>query len=132
MPQRRVCGARIHPNDAMAAGLEQGDDCVSSSPTGSIRAPVMVTEDVSSGTIAVPHGWGHNGGWQRANTAGGANSNDLASPLLADLERLASMSILNGIPVRLERPPDCALRTEARRGGTEWGRSCRYRWLPGH
>src|SRR3546814_6144581 len=65
----------------------------------------MVTEDVSSGTIAVPHGWGHNGGWQRANTAGGANSNDLASPLLADLERLASMSILNGIPVRLERPP---------------------------
>src|SRR3546814_14696638 len=84
MPQRRVFGARIHPIDAMAAGLEQGDDCVISSPTGSIRAPVMVTEDVSSGTIAVPHGWGHNGGWQRANTAGGANSNELASPLLAD------------------------------------------------
>src|SRR3546814_5933209 len=48
MPQRRVFGARIHPIDAMAAGLEQGDDCVISSPTGSIRAPVMVTEDVRS------------------------------------------------------------------------------------
>src|SRR3546814_12342044 len=100
MPQRRVFGARIHPIDAMAAGLEQGDDCVISSPTGSIRAPVMVTEDVSSGTIAVPHGWGHTGGWQRANTAGGAHSNDLAT------------------------------RTDEGRGGKEGGMKCRNRGWP--
>src|SRR3546814_20982022 len=103
MPQRRVFGARIHPIDAMAAGLEQGDDCVISSPTGSIRAPVMVTEDVSRRTLAVPHGRGHNGGWQSAHTAGGGTRNDLASPLWADLAPPASPSIPNAIPLRLAR-----------------------------
>ena len=54
------------------------------------------------GTIAIPHGWGHNGGWQTANAAGGANVNLLASSEPEDLERLAGMAFLNGIPVRLE------------------------------
>src|SRR3546814_17428251 len=99
MPQRRVFGARIHPIDAMAAGLEQGDDCVISSPTGSIRAPVMVTEDVSSGTIAVPHGWGHNGGRPRANTAVGAKRKDMASPRIDQVAALISQSIPNATPV---------------------------------
>ena len=55
------------------------------------------------GTIAVPHGWGHRGGsWRRAVAAGGANVNDLASTEPDDLEQLAGMAHLNGIPVRLE------------------------------
>jgi hypothetical protein len=37
-----------------------------------------------------------------ANDAGGANSNLLASSDAADLEPLAGMAFLNGIPVRLE------------------------------
>jgi hypothetical protein len=37
-----------------------------------------------------------------ANDAGGANSNLLASSETADLEPLAGMAFLNGIPVRLE------------------------------
>jgi formate dehydrogenase len=57
---------------------------------------------MTRGTIAVPHGWGHRGGWRRATTAGGANVNLLASSDPGDLERLAGMAHLNGIPVRLE------------------------------
>ncbi len=50
----------------------------------------------------VPHGWGHRGGWRRAIEAGGANVNLLASSAPENLERLAGMAFLNGIPVRLE------------------------------
>jgi formate dehydrogenase len=57
---------------------------------------------MTPGTVAVPHGWGHRGGWRLANDAGGVNVNALASGAPEDLERLAGMAFLNGIPVRLE------------------------------
>jgi hypothetical protein len=55
--------------------------------------------------VAVPHGWGHKGtgGWQVANGAGGANVNQLMSSAPADLEKLAGMARLTGVPVRVER-----------------------------
>jgi formate dehydrogenase len=58
----------------------------------------------------VPHGWGHRGGWRLANATGGANVNALASNDPADLERLAGMAFLNGIPIRLDpvAPADAA------------------------
>ncbi len=41
-------------------------------------------------------------GWTVANAAGGANTNELASARVEDVEFLAGMARLNGIPVRLE------------------------------
>ncbi|WP_067830530.1 molybdopterin-dependent oxidoreductase [Nocardia inohanensis] len=99
-PRRQ--SARIHPKDAAAAGIPDGTPCRITSPHGSITLPALCTEDMTPGTIAVPHGWGHNGGWQLANAAGGANVNDLTSTNLEDIERLAGMSNLNGVPVRIE------------------------------
>ena len=64
--------------------------------------PVLVTDDMTPGVVALPHGWGHRGGWQRANAAGGVNVNELASAAPESLERLAGMSNLNGIPVEVE------------------------------
>lgn len=43
-----------------------------------------------------------------ANRSGGANVNELTSNDAADLERLAGMSVLNGIAVRIERVDDVA------------------------
>jgi formate dehydrogenase len=103
MPDSRRLTARVNPDDASAAGLSDGEQAVITSASGSITVPVTVTQDMSPGNIALPHGWGHSGGWKRANAAGGANSNVLASSASADIETLAGMSILNGIPVRLER-----------------------------
>ncbi len=55
------------------------------------------------GTIAVPQGWGHRGGgWRLANSVAGANVNELTSNRPEDLERLAGMSVLNGVAVRIE------------------------------
>jgi formate dehydrogenase len=72
---------------------------------GAVEVPVKVTDEMTEGTVALPHGWGHRGGWQVANAAGGANSNLLMSADAEDLEPLAGMAHLNGVPVRLEAVP---------------------------
>jgi anaerobic selenocysteine-containing dehydrogenase len=98
--------ARVHPEDAAAAGLADGDACRVTSPHGSVELPATLTDEVKRGTVAVPHGWGHRGGgWQVANGAGGANVNALASSDPDELERLAGMAHLNGIPIRIEPVP---------------------------
>jgi anaerobic selenocysteine-containing dehydrogenase len=99
----RTHSARIHPDDAEESGIADGARCRITSPNGSIEIEATLTDEVKRGTVAVPHGWGHHGGgWQLANAAGGANVNALASSEPEDLERLAGMAFLNGIPVRLE------------------------------
>ena len=98
----REHAARIHPDDAATAGVEDGATCRLGSAHGEIELTARLTDEVARGTIAVPHGWGHDGGWRTANAAGGANVNQLASSEPEDLERLAGMAFLNGIPVRLE------------------------------
>ena len=75
----REHAARIHPDDAGDHGVEDGEPCRIVSSGGAIELTARVTDEVSPGTIAVPHGWGHRGGWRRANEAGGANVNALAS-----------------------------------------------------
>jgi formate dehydrogenase len=102
MTAERTHSARIHPDDAGALGIADGEDCRVVSADGAIELPARLTDEISPGTIAIPHGWGHRGEWRRANAAGGANVNALASSAPGDLERLAGMALLNGIPVRLE------------------------------
>jgi anaerobic selenocysteine-containing dehydrogenase len=98
----RVHAARVHPDDAGALGIEDGAACRIVSAAGAIELPAKVSDEVMPGVVAVPHGWGHRGGWRTAAGAGGANVNLLASSAPVDLERLAGMAFLNGIPVRLE------------------------------
>jgi anaerobic selenocysteine-containing dehydrogenase len=99
----REHAARIHPDDAARVGLEDGATCRLGSAHGEIELTARLTDEVTPGTVAVPHGWGHHGGgWRTANAAGGANVNLLTSSEPEDLERLAGMAFLNGIPVRLE------------------------------
>src|SRR5581483_2883259 len=105
---------RVHPDDAAAVGVDDGDLCRVRSASGAIELAVKITDEVSRGTIAVPHGWGHRGEWRRAADAGGANVNLLASSAPEDLERLAGMAHLNGIPVRLEALAPMSSTTEAR------------------
>jgi anaerobic selenocysteine-containing dehydrogenase len=103
---------RIHPDDARAAGLGDGDVARLRSESGAVEVPVTVTDEMTPGTVALPHGWGHRGGWRLANEAGGVNVNQLAPSDPASLERLAGMAHLNGIPVRVE----AASRMEAGNG----------------
>jgi hypothetical protein len=65
---------------------------------------VELSRDIMAGVVAIPHGWGHRGtgGWRVANRAGGANVNQLMSSDPADVEPLAGMARLTGVPVRVE------------------------------
>jgi formate dehydrogenase len=98
----RTHALRVHPDDAVACGLEDGGEACVESKSGAVTVPVKVTDEMTPGTVALPHGWGHRGGWQLANEHAGVNFNLLASAEPEDLERLAGMAFLNGIPVRLE------------------------------
>jgi anaerobic selenocysteine-containing dehydrogenase len=93
---------RMSVEDTRRLGIQGGDVVRVSSRTGTIEVPVEVTDDVRQGTVALPHGWGHRGGWRLASQNPGANVNLLTSNHPEDLEPLAGMSFLNGVPVRVE------------------------------
>jgi anaerobic selenocysteine-containing dehydrogenase len=112
----RTHAARLHPSDAAAAGVGDGDLVRIATRHGAIELPAVLTDDLTPGVVAVPHGWGHKGTgrWRRANAAGtgrdgasggragGVNVNLLMSSDPADLEPVAGMAHLNGVPVRVE------------------------------
>jgi anaerobic selenocysteine-containing dehydrogenase len=104
MRGERTHHARMHVDDAAAANIVDGDVVRIASAHGEIELPVVVTKDIVAGVVAVPHGWGHKGtaGWRVANGAGGANVNRLMSSAPEDIERLAGMARLTGVPVRVE------------------------------
>jgi anaerobic selenocysteine-containing dehydrogenase len=105
MRGNRIHRALMHRDDAAARQIGEGDTVTVRSPYGQIALPVSLTADIVPGTIAVPHGWGHKGtgGWKLANRAGGVNVNQLMSSDPADVEALAGMSWLTGVPVEVER-----------------------------
>lgn len=100
----RTQSALMHIDDAAERQITDGERIVVRSAHGRIAVPVSLTSDIMPKTIAIPHGWGHRGtgGWRVANRAGGANVNQLMSSDPADVEALAGMSWLTGIPVQVE------------------------------
>jgi len=103
MRGERTQRALMHVDDAAARDIADGDTATVRSPFGEIAVPVALTADIVPGTIAIPHGWGHRGtgGWRIANRAGGVNVNQLMSSDPADVEALAGMSWLTGVPVQV-------------------------------
>ncbi len=101
MTGRRAYAARMHPADAAVRGIKDGAGILIQSPYGQVKTQVRLSEEMSPGTVALPHGWGHNGGWRVANASGGVNSNLLASGDPAHLEKICAMSVFNGIPIEV-------------------------------
>ena len=101
----RAPRALMHSDDARRRGIAEGDEISVRSPYGKIELPATLTEDIVVGTVAIPHGWGHNGtgGWRVANGVGGVNVNDLTSNDPDDVEALSGMAWLSGVPVEVER-----------------------------
>lgn len=75
----------LHPDDATANGIADGDLVEIASATGSLRLPAEVTAANARGSVSVPHGWA------------GSNVNQLTSR--TDIDILTGMPLLSGTAV---------------------------------
>ena len=99
---RERCTLLIHPDDAAAAGVADGDLAVVSSVNGRIEAPVEVSDEMMPGVVSLPHGWGHDKPGTRQSVARehpGVNNNLLAPPDFVDAP--SGNAAVNGIPVEV-------------------------------
>ena len=97
-PER--CTLHVHPDDAARLGLADGEPAEVRSRTGTVHAPVEVTDRVMAGVVSLPHGWGHDAPGARLGVAAerpGVNANALADENLVDA--VSGNAVLNGIPV---------------------------------
>jgi anaerobic selenocysteine-containing dehydrogenase len=100
---RERCTLLMHPDDAHARGLREGQRVRVVSRTGSVLAPLEESTDMRRGVVSLPHGWGHDRPGTRLRVAGarpGVSFNDLSDETLVDT--LSGTSRLNGVPVQVE------------------------------
>jgi formate dehydrogenase len=93
----------MHPDDAKAAGLQHGDLADVTSATATVRVPIQCLDDLMAGTVALPHGWGHQNatGLSVASRTTGVNVNLLAADGPGAVEPVSGMAHLTGIPVEV-------------------------------
>jgi formate dehydrogenase len=91
----------VHPNDAGRLGLTDGATADVASKTAKVRVQVKLLPDLMPGTVALPHGWGHQhaDGLTVASKTKGVNVNILAGDGPDGLERVSGMAHLTGIEV---------------------------------
>ena len=91
----------MHPEDAKRAGIADGELADVSSDTARVRVPVRWHAELMPGTVALPHGWGHQAarGLSVASLTRGVNVNLLAADGPERLERVSGMAQLTGIVV---------------------------------
>ena len=97
---RDRCTLMIHPDDATAYGVTQGQTVRVSGRAGSIIVPAEVTDAIMPGVVSVPHGWGHALPGTRTSVASrhaGASINDLTDDRLID--SLTGNAALSGVSV---------------------------------
>jgi formate dehydrogenase len=80
---------RMHPRDATARSISDGDVVNVRAATGELDVEVAVSDEMTPGTVALPHGYLE------------ANANALTAAGAGALEPLAGMSHLNGVPVEV-------------------------------
>ncbi len=91
----------MHSSDMEAAGIEDGALVDVTSATATVRLPVRRSDDLLPGTVALPHGWGHQHAKSLsvASRTRGVNVNLLAADGPDALERTSGMARLTGIDV---------------------------------
>jgi anaerobic selenocysteine-containing dehydrogenase len=94
----------IHPKDAIARNMADGDMAKVSNHVGTVELAAEVSEDVMPGVVSIPHGYGHARKGIKLSVAAskpGVSINDLTDPALKD--PLSGNAVLNGVPVVVER-----------------------------
>ncbi|MFT3771129.1 MAG: molybdopterin-dependent oxidoreductase [Minicystis sp.] len=91
----------VHPEDAARLGLADGSLADVTTDTATVRLPVRLLADLMPGTVAMPHGWGHQHarGLSVASRTRGVNVNLLAADGPDRIERVSGMAHLTGFVV---------------------------------
>ena len=98
------CTLLIHPRDAAARGIGDGDTVELASRAGSVRVPAEVSEEIMPGVVSLPHGWGHDRNGTRLSVASsvpGASVNDVTAE--DHLDALSGTAALSGLGVAVTR-----------------------------
>lgn len=98
------CTLMIHPDDAQSLDMDSGDTAIVTSRTGQIEVPIVITEDIKTGVVCLPHGWGHHRKGIKQQTAqqfAGVSFNDISDQLFFD--QLTGNASLNGISVSIKK-----------------------------
>ena len=96
------CTLLMHPKDAAARALTDGQSARISSQSGEVAAPVEITDAMREGVVSLPHGFGHGREGVRLSVASahaGASFNDLADDLRVDA--LCGTAAFSGTPVEV-------------------------------
>lgn len=94
------CTLLMHPKDASARALANGQTVRIASRSGQVLAPVEITDAMREGVVSLPHGFGHGRDGVRLTVArahAGASFNDLADDLRTDT--LCGTAAFSGTPV---------------------------------
>ncbi|MCA9611086.1 MAG: molybdopterin-dependent oxidoreductase, partial [Myxococcales bacterium] len=93
----------VHPDDLERLGLRDGDLADVRTDAGAVRVPVRRLRELMPGTVALPHGWGHQSaaGLGVASQTRGVNANLLAPSGPAHVDPLSGMSKLTALDVEV-------------------------------
>lgn len=92
----------MHSKDAERLGLRDKMLVDVQSTTASVRVPLKLLDDLMPGTVALPHGWGHQSTHLSvARQTKGVNVNILVADGPDKLEKVSGMAHLTGIPVEV-------------------------------
>lgn len=99
---KNPCTLEIHPDDASALGIINGQQILVSSAVGEIKIEARITDAILRGVVSMPQGWGHNQKGTKMSVAAtqpGVSINDLTN---ADrIDALTGNAALNGTPVAI-------------------------------
>lgn len=97
------CTLMINPSDAERLGVKPGDPVTVTSRVGQVTAPAEITEDMMSGVVSLPHGFGHGRDGVQLRVATdhpGVSVNDLTDEQM--LDTLSGNAAFSGVPVTVE------------------------------
>jgi len=98
------CTLMMHPVDARARNMGEGDMARVSNHVGNVELAVELTDDMMPGVVSIPHGYGHGRKGVKLSIAAekpGVSMNDLTDP--TQMDPLSGNAVLNGTPVAVER-----------------------------
>jgi anaerobic selenocysteine-containing dehydrogenase len=110
-PGRHTNPLSMHPDDASARGLADGQAIRVTSANGAIDSAVALDEALMPGVVSMVHGWGHRASPSLgvASTYPGSNPNALLPIGEGSYEPLSSQAHMTGIPVTVSGATSAAM-----------------------